>query len=294
MTIGIYQIYNRANGNQYIGSSVNAERRLRKHLNTLRLGKHSNEILQRAWGKHSKQSFSFHLVEECEQGNLLKIEQWYLDNTPNLYNIAKDSTVPMLGRRHTEETKRGMSEKHKGHPGWNTGMKGVYGGWHHTEETIRKLTGIKHAHFSYTDEQKKRRSIQMTGKQNSLGSHHTDEWKKNMNVLLTGRKMPEEQVRRLIGNKYALGRHQSDEEKRKHSVAMTGKQNALGSHWIVSPEGRKNNSNAHKGKKLSKEHCLNISIGGKGKPSKLKGRPWGKERKERARLLRETKAERIL
>lgn len=51
---------------------------------------------------------------------------------------------PFLGKHHTKEAKKIMSEKHKGNTPWNKGKKGIY-----TEETINKMRekaiGRKHS-----------------------------------------------------------------------------------------------------------------------------------------------------
>lgn len=51
MESGIYIIQNTNDGKVYIGQSVNINRRLKDHIRLLKLGKHKNTYLQRAYDK---------------------------------------------------------------------------------------------------------------------------------------------------------------------------------------------------------------------------------------------------
>lgn len=95
MASGIYKITNIINGNIYIGSSKNIHNREIQHFSDLRLRKHSNSHLQRAYNKYGKERFVFNIVERCKESQRLLREQWYLDNIINWdkdYNISKMAT----------------------------------------------------------------------------------------------------------------------------------------------------------------------------------------------------------
>jgi predicted GIY-YIG superfamily endonuclease len=63
--IGVYKITNTANGKVYIGSTAtDMDGRWKTHRSALRLGKHYNRHLQRAWNTYGEQSFTFEVVEE--------------------------------------------------------------------------------------------------------------------------------------------------------------------------------------------------------------------------------------
>lgn len=111
---GIYCITNKITGDRYIGSSVNINRRFKKHRTELRHNKHSNPILQRAFNKYGEDAFYFGIVEICE--NIIEREQQYLDTKEFKYNICEIAGSPG-SRPCSEETRaklRITSSKRKG------------------------------------------------------------------------------------------------------------------------------------------------------------------------------------
>lgn len=94
-TNGIYVIKNIHNGKKYIGSSKNIENRFKIHKRYLRIGKHPNIHLQRAWDLYGEESFMFEIMEICFDENILKVEQSYfdlIDDWTQYYNISKDAS----------------------------------------------------------------------------------------------------------------------------------------------------------------------------------------------------------
>jgi len=94
MDSGIYIIINNLNDNFYVGSAKNYRKRWQQHKNDLKRNKHNNTHLQRSYNKHGD-VFSYYLLEECENENLLKVEQTYLDKYVTLkecYNIGIKSS----------------------------------------------------------------------------------------------------------------------------------------------------------------------------------------------------------
>jgi len=89
--IGIYKIMNKINGDSYYGSSINIEKRWHRHIGDLKNGKHHNIKLQRAWVKYCEDNFIFEIIEECNQKDILIVEQKYLDLNPK-YNIGIKSS----------------------------------------------------------------------------------------------------------------------------------------------------------------------------------------------------------
>jgi len=85
--IGIYRIRNLVNDKCYYGSSKEIEKRWRRHKNELQNDKHNNALLQRAWNKYGSDNFVFEIIEECEEEDLICLEQTYLDKNP-AYNIG--------------------------------------------------------------------------------------------------------------------------------------------------------------------------------------------------------------
>ncbi len=115
---GIYKITNTVNNKMYIGSSIKIKKRIYNHIVKLKKNTHSNKHLQRSWNKYSRVNFKVEILETTK--NLLKREQYYINkldvcNRDIGYNIVKDVIKPpMLGRKHSEETKKKMLKKAKG------------------------------------------------------------------------------------------------------------------------------------------------------------------------------------
>lgn len=84
----IYSITNTVNGRAYYGSTINWYARKANHICHLRKGKHANTHLQRAWNHYGEQAFVFAIEIELPLENLLDVEQAYLDNNTDGYNMA--------------------------------------------------------------------------------------------------------------------------------------------------------------------------------------------------------------
>lgn len=108
MTCGVYEIVNKVNGKRYVGSSVSIEGRWAQHRSSLRHKKHHSPYLQRAWDKYGGDMFEWNVITECQECDVLSIEQSEIDNKSE-YNIA-----PLAGRssghRWTEEQKLAHSK----------------------------------------------------------------------------------------------------------------------------------------------------------------------------------------
>lgn len=190
---GIYAIRSKQCGSMYVGSSDNMRRRLMAHKRLLERGKHHSIKLQRAWSKNGADAFEFVVIERVsDESALIAREQHHIDalgafgmrgyNMLPMAGSSKGSVRPpmsdkqraqisaqMQGFRHTEESRRRISEAKKGRPvgpeviarliAANTGRK-------LTPEAIAKrsakLTGRKYGPMS--DERKARISAAKKGK----------------------------------------------------------------------------------------------------------------------------------
>lgn len=113
--MGIYKIVNTVSNKAYVGQSLRVKKRVQEHFRLLRLGKHTNQHLQRSYDKHGKDAFVWELEVLCEDSfDLDQIENAFLQgeayfDEPLAYNIADHAKVPMRGKKHTDETKRQIS-----------------------------------------------------------------------------------------------------------------------------------------------------------------------------------------
>ncbi len=127
---GVYIItYNNKN---YVGSSSNLKKRIREHFNCLKRSTHPNSRLQRAYNKYGIDVFSYKSVATCPSEYLIKLEQWFIDNTKNTVNlnpfaysskgrVPKKSTrkkisTALMGKIVSEETKQLLSKSKLGKP----------------------------------------------------------------------------------------------------------------------------------------------------------------------------------
>lgn len=113
---GVYVIVDMEGRKCYLGSSVDLPDRLREHQNMLVGGYHHNPHLQRAFNQRGGQMKVIPLPIN-DGTNVLEVEQALLDEfcpTGVLYNIATDASMPMLGRKHTAETRQKLTELRTG------------------------------------------------------------------------------------------------------------------------------------------------------------------------------------
>jgi len=156
---GIYQIKNLVNGKIYIGSAVNINRRWREHKSQLLLNHHHCSYLQNAYNKYGLSNFEFSVLEyinDCSK--LIECEQFYIDILEPKYNIETIAGSPMLGRSHSEETKRKMSDAQSGDKHWAYGKTGElcpnYGKRRTEEQRQRISKSLTGRHLSEEHKQK--------------------------------------------------------------------------------------------------------------------------------------------
>jgi len=141
MNSGLYQI--NIGDYFYFGQAQEFKRRKYEHLNHLKKGTHVNTIMQNVYDKYRE--FDFKEVLHCSIDELNDQEQRLLDafwGTEGCMNLAKDAEAPARGLKHTEETKKKISEANKGEKCYMYGK-------HHSEDTKRKMSesqkGRKHS-----------------------------------------------------------------------------------------------------------------------------------------------------
>lgn len=106
----IYKILNKTNGKFYIGSTIEPQKRKKRHFNDLVNKKHHCIFLQRAFNKHGTNNFEF-LPKEVSVSNeneLRLLEERYIRfcwNSGKLYNISKKGSGGDLISYHPDNDK---------------------------------------------------------------------------------------------------------------------------------------------------------------------------------------------
>ncbi len=198
---------NKANGHQYVGSSVDVQKRWREHHNALRAGEHRNPHLQAAWDKYGKDAFYLMLLEAVADPQFLAlVEQRHLGILDPEYNIATVAGST-LGVRPSDEARRRMSEARRG--------KSL------TEEIRCKMSvaqrGEKNHQYGKPKTEAARRKIS-EALRGRPGKPQTDETRRKISEALRGKPSP---LRGRPGKKH------TEEARRKMSVAQRGEKN----HW---------------------------------------------------------------
>lgn len=99
--------------------------RLYLHLHELIKGNHHSLKLQNAVNKYGINNISFDIIQECKSELTIGIEQYWLnimDTYKNGYNscpLARSNA----GFKHSDETKKKMSDSRIGKTPWNKGLK---------------------------------------------------------------------------------------------------------------------------------------------------------------------------
>ncbi len=212
MNSGVYIITNVVTGDRYIGSSKNIYVRIRVHWNQLRKGKHHNHFMQCSWNKYGEDAFQYCILEltECTKAALLNCEQYYIDTLKPEFN-ANPIAATQLGFKQSEETKKKISEGHKGNL---NGMSGKS----HSSETKAKMTQVLRGH-SVSEETRKKISETIL----FLPVEEKIKIATAVSVAQTGRHLSEEHKNKL--SKAATGQIRdalSEEQKAKISASLKG------------------------------------------------------------------------
>lgn len=105
---GIYFIRCTETNKGYVGSSIDAHYRIKRHLTALRRGTHGSPLLQRSWNKYGESGFQTGILEQCSREVLIEREQWWIDNHASEFNIAREASR-VTGWRATPEQKAAQS-----------------------------------------------------------------------------------------------------------------------------------------------------------------------------------------
>ena len=227
----IYMLRNTNNGKRYIGSAIDWRKRRNEHFMWLRRGQHRNMHLQNAFNKHREDAFECVVLQTVEDpGDLISLEQYYLDILSPEYNICLTAGSALgvkrsletrrrmsrskQGHRHTQETRRKMSRSRMGALNPQYGQPGTFAGRHHTEETLRK---ISEANKGKIISEKTRLAISENNRTRVI----TEETRRKISRAGIGRKhTPETRQKIAEANR---GRMWTDESRKKLAAAHRGK-----------------------------------------------------------------------
>jgi group I intron endonuclease len=108
---GVYLLINKINNHTYVGSSTNLASRMRNYLNKafLKSKQNINMPITKALLKYGIENFSLLIIEYREPAFLTARETFYITHIVPYYNVLKEG-YSSLGYKHTEETKKLLSE----------------------------------------------------------------------------------------------------------------------------------------------------------------------------------------
>lgn len=235
--IGFYILHNANTDETYVGSGI-LGRREKSHSLYLESGKtgrkdprgepirHHNHRLQRAYNRDSNFDFvgiptdDFDSKEENRQTALI-IEQSLINESwgnPLLLNLVKEVEAPMMGRKHSAETKEKMRQSMFGKnvgkkmsaevikriSAFNTGRKDTI----ESKENKRQAQLLRHRENPYSKEIRDKIAKSNTGKTRSdearermrlshVGIPNTEEQKRKISASLTGIKRSPETIAKM-------------------------------------------------------------------------------------------------
>ena len=195
---GIYYIENSVNGKRIVGSSVHITKRWSRHRKDLEKNKHGNPHLQSAWNKYGPSKFSFHIIEACNETDLLTLEDYYISmlNTFDRnwgYNL-KLASRPIF----SEETMQRIKAAGRA----RCGEKNSNFGKHFSEEHKRKIAKA------------------------NTGYVHTEATKYKLSQFHKGRKLSKERVMASVNGHKNRTESQKEETRVKMRLALCGRKQA--------------------------------------------------------------------
>lgn len=89
---GIYCIENKINKKQYIGQSIDINKRIKRHFSELRKGSHHNRHLQFSFNKYGENNFTSKILELCPEDDLNKREIYWIEQNKS-YSEGYNETI---------------------------------------------------------------------------------------------------------------------------------------------------------------------------------------------------------
>lgn len=191
----IYKIINKENGKFYIGSTINLEKRKKRHFDDLHNKKHHCIFLQRAYDKYGLEAFEFYPKEVSidDEKQLRVLEERYINycwNSGKLYNVSKKGCGGDLVSYHPKNKE--------------------------FRERQSRINRERYANLSKKDKEKYSEKMKGVGNPN-YGNHWTDEMREKMSNYWKEYYSNHESI--LKGKTYEeiYGKEKANELKRKMS-----------------------------------------------------------------------------
>lgn len=234
----IYKSTNNASGKSYVGQTNDVDRRQEEHIADAMHG--SDCHFHRAIRKYGKESFTWTLIEECEDHLSNEREAFWIDHFGTFvdgYNMTTGGDSSFERTVISVDTRRKMSESHMGERNHNFGVP-------KSEETKRKMSEAQKGRKLTEEQRRKNREAR-------LGRKHSSETRVKMSEARRGHIVTEETKRKISeGNK---GKKMSQASCEKMSAVKKGKTPPLAVREAV--------SRALKGRPRSDETKRKISEG---------------------------------
>jgi group I intron endonuclease len=215
---GVYRWTNLLNGKSYVGSSVNLSIRLLQYFNTNYLLRNICMIICRAMLKHGYSNFSLTILEYCEPNKRLEREKYYINLFNPEYNYSTNPIAPFSGLKHSDETRKKMSEAKIG---LQAGENNPFYGKNHSAETRKRLSetnsGENHPFYGKTHSDETLKKMSEANKRTMLGKKHSDEILRKMSEAQKGE------------NNSMFGKNHSAEARKKMSDVKLGRARPEGS-----------------------------------------------------------------
>ena len=177
MGAGIYGIRNIANGKWYVGSSINIQRRWRKHTQRLRTGKHENTKLQRAWDKYGESVWEWVIFQYLPPEALI-LEEAETQTIALLRAVKNGYNQSEIGGRVTwTQEMRGKVAQRNRERVWTPEMR---------SNSSKGHQGLTHAPPKITEESRLKMSIK------GRGRRKTEEHRKRIGDRHRGKVLSEE------------------------------------------------------------------------------------------------------
>lgn len=197
-------------GKYYIGQTTKTiEQRWKGHVNNSKKDKPYG-IFQRAIKKYGEENWEHEVLESdiseeiLNEREIFHIAKWNSSDTRYGYNLTEggEGVIP------NEETRKKLSESHKGKTPWNKGKHDIY-----TLDTIEKISNTLKG-YKQTPEARKNMSEAHKGKK--LSEEHKQKLSESCKISNSRPEVKQKMSENNLGNKNPnFGKHWTEERKQK-------------------------------------------------------------------------------